>query len=296
MSVKQPFVVSRSLNAGIQPLAKSSLEIREWVRPEDSFLGWQLAGHGEAYSNCGSFWTKGCLNVGAHKDAQLDDPNFRGGKAYIKVLRRTCARGECPVCYKTWASKEAHKIEYRLKEWRSRGRPIHLIVSPSKNDWFLNTGEMRTRAYLNAKRCGFLGGSCIFHAFREDRLTKRWYFSPHFHMIGYGWIQHTLSNFEKNGWIVKNIGIRKSVHSTALYQLSHATIHSNRHTITWFGRLSYNKLRVRPEKPKEDRCPICNSKLVSVRWLGKGECPVPMDREGVYFVDPIGWWRWKWRT
>ena len=50
-----------------------------------------------------------------------------------------------------------------------------------------------------------------------------------------------------------------------------------------------NKLRVRPEEPEEDRCPICNSKLVSVRWLGKGECPVPMDREGVYFVDPIGW-------
>jgi len=45
--------------------------------------------------------------------------------------------------------------------------------------------------------------------------------SPHFHILGYGWVHHVKENYESNGWIVKNLGIRNSVRATAHYQLSH---------------------------------------------------------------------------
>lgn len=281
---------------GILPIEKSSSKncrVLEWISPDFGFLSWFLPGHGKAYANCGLLGVKGCLNVGAHKDAHLDDLEA-GSKAYFKVFKQTCARAECPFCYESWASKEAHAIDYRLTQYRGVGRPIHVIISPPKKDWYLFIEQLRPKAYKNAKNCGFLGGSCIFHPFREELLTKRWYFSPHFHLIGYGWIKSTAKNYERTGWIVKNAGIRKSVEATAFYQLSHAGVHKHHHTITWFGKLSYNKMRVAPEVVKPEVCPICGAELVKLRWLGEGECPIPM-QEGEYFCEPWGWWRERWK-
>jgi len=116
----------------------------------------------------------------------------------------------------------------------------------------------------------------------------RWYFSPHFHMLGYGWIRNTAENYSRTGWVVKNVGVRKSVVATAQYQLSHAGIHESCHTVTWFGGLSYNKLRVPMEEEPVDKCPLCGRPLVWLRWVGEGDPPLP-DEEGSYYVDPGGW-------
>jgi hypothetical protein len=142
---------------------------------------------------------------------------------------------------------------------------------------------MRSEAIRVSKRVGIVGGSMIYHPFRENR-SKTWFFSPHFHVIGYGWHR----GFKVSGWVVVNHGVRKSVHATVMYQLSHAGVHEKYHTTTWFGDLSYNKLKVPlliVEKPK---CPLCGSELVPLIYVGEGSVPPPVD-EGDYFLCAEDW-------
>lgn len=250
---------------------------------------WELPGHGHAYSDCGAWRSKGCLNVEGHVQEGLEEK--MAGKVFVRRYQRTCMRAECPTCYESWAGKEAAKIQHRLRMAPKKGRPIHLIVSPPMEACVRSTYEqLRRRAYVVAKNSGFRGGSCIFHPCREDKQTKRWYFSPHFHMIGYGWIVRTKEGYEEHGWIVKNARIRKTVSGTALYQLSHAGIHKDgrygRKTITWFGELSYNKLRVRPQDPEKESCPICGQKLRPLWYFGVEN--LPEERVDLW-MDPEGW-------
>ncbi len=205
------------------------------------------------------------------------------GKAYIEMYKRSCARAVCPTCYEKWAGKEAQKIEKRLAAvGRSMGKLIHITVSPAEKDVFELTYELlRAKAYSIVRKNGFLGGSCIFHPWREDEWGM-WRFSPHFHMIGYGWIHGTAEGYEQHGWVVKNLRVRETVSGTALYQLSHCGIHEKYHTVTWFGRLSYNKLKILPCKPEKHCCPMCGAELSDLFYLGKDE-DLPDRQEDVGF-------------
>ena len=248
---------------------------------------WGLPGHGEAYADCGSWRSKGCLNVEEHNQEGLLEG--MAGKVLIRRYKRTCARAECPTCYESWAGKEAGKIEHRLRMAPRKSRPIHVVVSPSVGDICrLSYEELRRKCYVVLKKARFLGGSVIFHPFREVETSKRWYFSPHFHALGFGWIQNVKEGYEAHGWIVKNLGLRNTVSGTALYQLSHAGVHGKRHTITWFGALAYNKLSVPARVPPEEVCPICGEKLRELWYVGPGPIPV-LDEEGDFWVDPEGW-------
>ena len=90
-----------------------------------------------------------------------------------------------------------------------------------------------------------------------------------------------MRGFEKDGYIVKVMGERKTIFRTAWYQLNHSTIRTNvkrPHACTWFGVCSYRRLKVTVEK-KKALCPICGEELVKLRYLGvrrivkaKGEC------------------------
>jgi hypothetical protein len=260
------------MEQGIQPIAKSSF---------GAWSDFQLPGHGKSYGDCGSWRYRGCLNVEEH----VNDGLFEriAGKAYVEFYRRSCQRAECPVCYEKWAGKEAGKIEWRLQQvGRRMGRVIHVTVSPPMDAWAMPYEKLRAKAYSVSKKSGFRGGSCIFHHNREDDLGF-WYFSPHFHLIGYGWIQGTKEGYEQHGWIVKNLRVRESVSATALYQLSHCGIHADFHAITWFGQLSYNKLRVLAQDPEKHVCPACKKELVQLYFLGRDE-DLP-DRE-----DGLGFW------
>ena len=272
---------------GILPIAKSTKKRAVYFGGVlvDWGYEWALPGHGEAYADCGSWRTKGCLNVEEHGQEGILENMV--GLVFIRRYRRTCMRAECPTCYESWAGKEAGKIERRLRFAPKKSRPIHLVVSPSVEDVCrLSFVELRHKAYVVSKKSGFLGGSCIFHAFRERDSTKKWYFSPHFHMIGYGWIVRTKEGYERHGWVVKNAGLRKTVSGTALYQLSHAGVHGSHHTITWFGNLAYNKMRAPPLEEVEERCPICGQRLRPLWYFGSEELPMV---EGDYWVDPGGW-------
>jgi len=274
---------------GILPIAKSTL-----------WQNWSLPGHGESYRDCGDWRYKGCLNVEGHAVHRLDCVSYEG-KVFVKRYRRSCDRAECPICYEKWASRAAFRAERRLKQYCSGyRRPIHVIVSPSQVDCdSLDYAELRLKAYNILKKVGIEGGVCIVHPFRENE-DKSWYLSPHFHFVCYGWIRNVGAMYEKEGWIVKNLGIRKSVYATLHYQLTHAGVHrpseeakffekeGKKATITWFGALSYNKLKVEEEEGKE-KCPVCEKPLVALKWIHWDRPPPLPEEEGEYFVDPEGW-------
>ena len=266
-----------ALAVGILPLAKSTK--LEWASHShfESQDEWLLVGNGEKYSDCGSVILFGCDNVDGHNVKGLME-DFRG-KVYVEMRRRTCLRAECPVCYEKWAGKEASKIEYRLKAFRvSRLKVIHVVISPSVG---LDIAVSRRKVYKIAKEAGIIGGCVIIHPWRSvcafcgstlkhgfktcyqcGGTRHKWKWSPHFHLLGFGWVKNVKAIHTKTGWIIKNLGVRKTVGGSALYQLSHAGVKKKTHTVTWFGQLSYNKLKIpkmlKPEKPK---CPLCGNEL-----------------------------------
>lgn len=315
---------------GILPIGKSTL-----------WHNWSLPGHGNPREDCGKLWVdKGCLNVEGHGVERSDGVSYKD-KAYIKRRPFSCKRAECPICYPKWMSREVHNALRRFHVY-SKGydKPIHVVVSPSQEDIrTLGYDKLRKKAYSVLKNVGMKGGCCIIHPFRKlqaeaekDSITfldnTSWYYSQHFHVVGYGWVSKVGEEYQKSGWVVKNLGLRESLGATLYYQLSHAGVYSEEErksvqtvmspltladkmklrsftesvssevkrrvsrkkaTITWFGKLSYNKLHVEKET-KEELCPICSHPLVRVMWIGGVDRPPPIPQEeGEWFVDPDGW-------
>jgi len=187
-------------------------------------------------------------------------------------------------------------------------RPIHVVLSPPKklHDQFRTSDgyrNMRKLAYRIAKRHGLYGGSMIIHSYRlrcqncgssiPDHKKKcpkcggfefEWYFSPHFHFVGYGWIRMMKEDYAEHGWIVKNLKTRKSVFATFQYLLSHAGV-SKFHTTTWFGKLSYRIMRYVPKLGSVlEFCPLCHRPLRPLIWIGGMDRGPP---EIVYSDDPL---------
>jgi hypothetical protein len=249
-----------------------------------------LTGSGESYGNCGSFFTVGCLNVEEHMGMNLDGVDMEG-KAYLERHKQSCHRALCPICWPDWANREKDKAAARLRAFVLKGRslkPIHLMVSVPCSDWGLSLTEMRKKAYRALKRVHCLGGALLYHPKRE-RPDHSWYFSPHFHIIGYGWILDVRQNYVETGYIVKNIGIRKTVEGTLFYQMSHCGISPKHHSITWFGALSYGKLHVKQELDEDPTCPLCHQRLKRLIWVGPGQCSLPEIQGAVFYDDPSNW-------
>jgi len=97
-----------------------------------------------------------------------------------------------------------------------------------------------------------------------------WHPSLHFHGLGFGWIVGSDVEFKRSGWVVRNLGVRKSVFWTMQYILSHAGVFSDPslgdrfmkkrkfHVVTWFGGLAYSRLRVPKVGSFAERCPYCS--------------------------------------
>ena len=256
--------------------------------------GFGLPGHGLPRSDCGEFFTVGCLEHG-----------------YIEKHVKTCMRADCPICRQKWAGRLAGKAENRISQVTGLGPPKHIMISLPKVDYGLVRDDypgLRRKVYKILKRVGTRGGCLVFHPFRRrcpkcgsmpemghsvclscGNLWFAWYFSPHFHVVGFGWIEGTDQEFHKSGYVVRNIGRRKSVGGTILYLLSHAGVHLDYHVMTWFGACSYNKLKVVQEDREGNTCPTCGAPLIPCAWFGDGEDPLATEGEGEYWVDPEGW-------
>ncbi len=156
---------------------------------------WRV-GQGQQTNNlCGKFsgW-KGCLNVDLHDIITLDGVNYHG-KVFAKKKFYSCDRPDCPVCFaRGWAVREAEAIAARLEVCAKKfGKPEHIIISVPKCDYHLSYKALKAKAIRLLKKRGVHGGAMIFHAqrynnFEEARLKNQpagWYFSLHFHVIGF---------------------------------------------------------------------------------------------------------------
>ncbi len=169
---------------------------------------------------------------------------------------------------------------------------------------------------------------------RKKKLPIGWFWSPHMHVIGfiggegYGKCRTCASNpefvhnwdkckdcngfegltrrlWEKeggregSGYVVKVKEKRKTIGGTAWYQLHHASVKrgsKRSHAATWFGVCSYRKLKLinGPDVGIKHKCPICNSDLVRVRYLGVfGDLNLNRRGQIVDFYDADGEPLWE---
>jgi hypothetical protein len=285
-------------------------EVNNW----GSYGVYKLVGHGKKTSDtCGKFsHFVGCNRVEKHNVVTLDGVDFRG-KVYVRKVHFSCGKPSCPVCYKSgWAVRLARNIEGRLAEASLRfGQVEHIVVSVPEKDYGLKFKSLRLKIVKVLSLRGVIGGSMIFHAFRYRdhdfvsrgiRYLQGWYWSPHFHVLGFifggysqcrhcdkgalaclrcsGFEGRTRRFFDKDGYIIKVAmdkhgvaGKRVTVGGTAWYQLNHSSYRSDAvrfHIATWFGCCSYRKLKVTVERRKEF-CPICNKELLRLDYHGYRE-------------------------
>ncbi|MBN1244532.1 hypothetical protein JXA31_02950 [Candidatus Bathyarchaeota archaeon] len=248
----------------------------------------------------GGFW--GCPRTELHNKTTLDGKNHKG-KVYVKKVFHSCDKPSCPICYKRgWAVREAGNIESRIKEAEKRfGKAEHIVVSVPKKDYGLSFEALQSKATKVMAARHILGGCKIFHAFRYHRANETyigepagWFWSPHFHVIGFvdggysrcrhckkstldcfscdGYEGRTRRCYEKDGYIVKVLGSRKSIFGTAWYQLNHASVKrgvTRFHVARWFGTSSYRKMKIQKgDRIQRNMCPICGMDLVRLRYMG----------------------------
>jgi len=257
-------------------------EAQNWLDIEQD--GWHLPAVDLPKDDCGKWQTKGCLNVAAHKGTEFE------GKIFIKTFQKSCYRAACMTCYKKWNARESNKATRRVEKYEklSKNPAKHIVISVPSWKHYDELSELRKQAYKILKSVNCNGGTLIYHPFRYDKKTKQWYFSPHFHVIGFGWISNVEEIYSKHGWIVKNKGVRDSVFATFYYQLSHAGIKKGYHTLTWFGDLSYSKLKIEKEE-NSDVCPLCKAKLRLVFYYGLFGWEPPPETEVEVWLEPEGW-------
>jgi len=250
-------------------------------------LSFKMIGTGKVKSYCGEFFTEGCDNTSAHPKGMLYGQNRKLG----------CKGKECPKCWEVWLVKEASRITERIEKYRQLAqrmgwrntKPIHVIVSPPKWKQNISFTELKKEMRKMAKRAGVFGGCVMFHAYRLTKDRKIWYYSPHFHIIGYGWIKNTKKISSDEGWVIKNKGIRDSsgsVHNTVGYLLSHTAIAKGVSSVVWFGDLGYRAKYSSELKPDiidfhNDTCPHCNQYLRKMELVSMDRPPPDKEWSGL---------------
>ena len=258
-----------------------------------------LVGHGDVTNRfCGKFiGLTGCLRTDLHGLMKIDGKSYKN-KIFRRVVHHYCCKPSCPVCWKSgFAVRAGHKIAGRLAEASKKfGLVEHICASVPVRDYGLPYEALRRKAKKVLVDRGIVGGTLIFHGKRFS-MGKGWYFSPHWHFLGYilggydkcrrctnkvcvgrdnsfvncdGYEARTRRLRVEDGYIVKVLGKRKTIMGTAWYLLNHATYDSTKkrfHIYTWLGVCSYRKLKVTVEKYKE-LCPLCHSELIDIEYLG----------------------------
>lgn len=250
--------------------------------------GWKLIATKEQHYWCGIWQTLGCLNHEKH--FQLG----KGRRNYIKQYQRSCYRPSCRECYAKWIARQANVSARRIEAYfeKTKQKPIHLILAVPLSQQTLPVKVLRQRMSHILKLGNIQGASVIFHPFRFHKTTRRWYASPHFHLVGFGKSSDIKNAFGRYGWFVKEVGERNSVFQTFCYLLSHCGIQKGYQAVTWFGSLSYSKLHVEKE-PRITKCPLCNGEFQEICYEEPYHPVIPPDKHYEGLVDADGWQKVK---
>lgn len=212
------------------------------------------------------------------------------------VTQHSCHKPDCPVCYESWASRQAtntadrlfqainlyRKEGYKIETQRgyySIGRIDHIVFSPPQDlaKKLIQTSggfrTLRTKAIDIMKTSGVVGGAVVFHPFRQNDSREPnfntympegvWYESPHFHIIGCGYIKKSNEVYACTGWTYKKMERRETVQGTIKYTLTHCGIAEGFQALTYFGLFSNNKIVVdKVERVTEPiKCKACGEAL-----------------------------------
>jgi len=245
-----------------------------------------------------------CDRVGLHESIGKLAGKDYAGKVFVRKVHFSCDKPSCPICYRYgWAVREARKIEARLVEasklW---GDVEHIFVSiPPKSYGVSDEKVLRSMALKALEALGVIGGGAIFHGSRHRRYEQMGHafrqvgtdWKPHYHVLGFirggyarcrgcghknscvegcgGFDDRRWQYFLKTGVYVKVVlAERKTIFGTAWYQLNHASIKRDAersHVVTWFGVVSYRKLKVKVVK-KVGVCPVCKHPLKKADYSG----------------------------
>ena len=253
-----------------------------WYQVEKD--GYHLPGTKPKRDTCGDWAWKGCNNIQGHKDKTFNGCTMTG-KGYATNFQMCCFRADCEYCWLNWSYRQASKATKRIEKFESMTnyKVRHIIISVPQWDYGKDPKVLRkmARDKLNAvmpnEDWNKFGGCIVYHPNRKIWVDSdqrfRWYYSPHFHVMGFGWTLPTKETNEiRQGWIIETQSNyddynkrERSTFQTLSYILTHAGIKKGKQTLTWFGDLSYCKLSM----PKEDylmgNCPICECKLSNCR-------------------------------
>ena len=215
--------------------------------------GWHLPGQKPQKSDCGQWSYMGCLNKHKH-------PN---GEIFLKPFQKSCFRADCELCCFKWLGRSASKSTKRMKlyEKQSKKTAKHIIISVPVWDYYKPKKELAKKAYQVLKEVKADSGLIIFHPFRYHKDSDMWYYAPHFHVIGFGWVENVVETYNKYGYVIKNLGKRETLFGTIYYQLSHCGIKKHNHSLVYFGDCSYSKLIVEKEEEESKKCPFCKEYL-----------------------------------
>ncbi len=253
--------------------------------------GWQLPGTFDKYNICGKGFYKKC-----------QEHDFVRGFVYH------CGRIGCEVCAKRAGARLARKIERRIwlyglkTTYETKGRknplPSHIIeaIDPKSVFWTWKKQKQTDTLKKIRKRVGISGGAEINHlwAFDKNDSQLKSFYRPHKHLIAYGWLKSDAKEIIKKEFGIDMVyhkvrnGTLKSrvdVFAVAYYQLSHAAVKHNKHSVRWFGSLSYRKvsnkelakfkdeeyLKQDEDIEKTKRCDLCYEKLIPARINKKFE-------------------------
>jgi len=233
-----------------------------------------------------------CKNVAGHEGAVVGGVDC-SGKVVVRHKHLWCHKPSCPVCFiRGWSLRGAKSIEGRMLEGERRGLGIaeHITVSPKSADRDLPESVLRVKCRKALLDRGVEGGAMIFHGHRINRVRGVLEWSPHYHVLGFvpardkcrsckrtcfrgcgGFVDRNYRCGEVDGYLVKVHGKRKTVVGTAWYQLNHATIRvgvKRFHAVTWFGSVSYNKIKTKVPRC-EDICPACGEEMNRSVYVGK---------------------------
>lgn len=261
------------------------------VRVPPSTYPWAtLPGEAPAHPACGTVRHAIACPRGAQDLAAPNGQRTLDGHEHTREIHRNdCGRPACShtYCKVRWRTKAAaraaerlHNFERTIREHGGRvGRPKHCVVSLTDAESIatMNQGpdgieRLRRRLFKELRNSGAYGGACIVHHLRTElkhqRGAQRYhagqnYVSLHFHFILYGWLEDSRAFHKRTGWILHNIGIRESPDGVIAYLLDHALVMPGRkQTITWFGELSYNRMRrTHTEKELEPAACPCGNQL-----------------------------------
>jgi hypothetical protein len=224
----------------------------------------------------------GCLNKEKHTT----------GCIFLKPFQKSCFRADCEKCCFKWLGRSSSKATKRMKLYEKQSKKIakHIIVSVPVWDIYKPKKEIMKKIYRILKEVKADSGLIIYHPFRYHKESDQWYFSPHFHLLSFGWIENVVETYNKYGYIVKNLGKRETIFGTIYYQLSHCGVKKNNHSLTYFGECGYSKLVMDKNDEESKKCPYCKEYLQELEYNNNRELkPDPIIMTVEYLADYYEW-------